>query len=74
VSGLAGIYGGCSTFIGVDSFTAHLAAAAGAPHIVVLWHDYADPAEWAPVGDGRVSVLPRASTHETVVRAITESD
>jgi ADP-heptose:LPS heptosyltransferase len=74
VSGLAGIYGGSSAFIGVDSFPAHLAAVAGASHIVVLWHDYADPAEWAPVGDGRVSVLPRASTHETVVRAITESD
>jgi ADP-heptose:LPS heptosyltransferase len=74
VSGLASIYGGSSAFIGVDSFPAHLAAVAGASHIVVLWHDYADPAEWAPVGDGRVSVLPRAATHETVLRAITESD
>jgi ADP-heptose:LPS heptosyltransferase len=71
---LAKLYGGASAFIGVDSFPAHLAAAAGTPRVIVVWHEYADPAEWAPVGRGRVSVLPGQSTHEAILAAIEESD
>jgi ADP-heptose:LPS heptosyltransferase len=70
---LAKLYGGASTFIGVDSFPAHLAAVAGAPRVIVVWHEYADPAEWAPLGRGHVSVLPGRSTHEAVLAAIEES-
>jgi ADP-heptose:LPS heptosyltransferase len=73
VPALANLYGGASAFVGVDSFPAHLAAAAGAPRVIVVWHEYADPAEWAPVGRGHVSVLPGLSTHETVLAAIEES-
>lgn len=70
---LARLYGGATAFVGVDSFPAHLAAAAGAPRVIVVWHEYADPAEWAPVGPGRVSVLPGRSTHEAVLAAIEAS-
>lgn len=73
VAGLARLYSKATTFVGVDSFPAHLAATAGTRHVVVLWHEYADPAEWAPVGDGRVTVLPGASTHENVLRVIEEA-
>lgn len=73
VPALAQLYGASAAFVGVDSFPAHLAAAAGAPRVVVLWHDFADPAEWAPVGAGRVAVLPGAATHDVVLEAIAET-
>lgn len=70
VPGLVRLFGGTRTFVGVDSFPAHLAAAAGVPDIVVLWHAYADPAEWAPSGRGRVRVLPPAASAGAVIDAI----
>jgi len=72
IPGLARLYADCDTFIGVDSFPSHLAALAGAPRVVILWHDHADPAEWAPRGSGTVNLLPKPATSDDVLRLIAE--
>ncbi len=45
----AAIASRAAVFIGLDSFPAHLAAAAGRP-VVVLWCGMNDPVQWRPLG------------------------
>lgn len=68
LEGLVRLAASCAAWLGNDTGTTHLAAAAGAP--VVAMFGPSDPASWAPPG---ARVLPFSSTSSDVLNALVYS-
>ena len=70
LTGLAALLGHCSVYVGNDSGASHLAAATGAPTIVLFGPS--DPVVWGPVGR-RVEVIAAADLDAITVVQVGEA-